>query len=117
MNDPQPPPKKSDAPATWDLVVKDLAEMVDDDAVVGTILEEMKERDTIGAKKYGVRHQAFNGRDHLVDAYQEILDCALYLRADMVETLSADLEVTRAYMNALNLVASIRKVVESRRTK
>lgn len=65
-NDEQPPPERGLAKATWDLVIAD-----------------MKERDLIGATKYGVRHQTDNGRDHLVDAYQEALDLCVYLRAEI----------------------------------
>lgn len=45
----------------------------------------MKERDEFGAKKYGIGHQHDNKRDHLIDAYQEALDLALYLRAEIEE--------------------------------
>lgn len=34
-----------------------------------------------GREKYGTDLQASNGRDHLVDAYQEALDLCCYLRA------------------------------------
>ena len=38
-----------------------------------------------GARKYGVRHQANNGRDQLRDAYEEALDLVCYLRAAIYE--------------------------------
>ena len=63
-NTPQPKPKTTTSTAVWDLVIAD-----------------MKERDHIGRAKYGVPLQHDNGRDHLVDAYQEALDLAVYLRA------------------------------------
>ena len=66
LNDEQPPPLDGTAPATWDLVLAD-----------------MRERDKVGAMKYRVRHQYDNGRDHLVDAYQEALDLCVYLRAEI----------------------------------
>lgn len=65
-NTPEPAPKPGVARATWSLVMAD-----------------MLERDATGAAKYGIRHQHDNGRDHLVDAYQECLDLALYLRAEI----------------------------------
>lgn len=71
MNDqtkPQPPPEKNDRPAAWDLVVQD-----------------MRDRDVFGKAKYGTRLQPFNGRDQLVDAYQEVLDLAVYLRNAIYE--------------------------------
>lgn len=66
LNNEQPAPTLGEAQATWALVIAD-----------------MHERDRMGAEKYGVRHQHDNRRDHLVDAYQEALDLALYLRAEI----------------------------------
>jgi hypothetical protein len=45
----------------------------------------MKDRDVTGAAKYGTRLQPFNGRDSLVDAYQEALDLVVYLRQRIEE--------------------------------
>lgn len=64
----QAPPKPSNSPAMWDLVISD-----------------MNERDREGLQKYGVRLQAHNGRDVLLDAYQEALDLAVYLRQAIYE--------------------------------
>jgi len=66
--DPQPQPKQNDKPASWDLVI-----------------EDMKKRDAFGRKKYGTPLQPHNGRDALVDAYQEVLDLAAYLRTEIYE--------------------------------
>ncbi len=67
-NTPQPRPIKNDNPAVWDLVLKDI-----------------EERDIIGEKKYGVRLQPHNGRDSLVDVYQELLDAVVYIRKCIYE--------------------------------
>jgi hypothetical protein len=63
---PQPPPQPGAAPHSVDLVVVDLAS-----------------RKRYGVAKYGVAHQHDNGRDHLVDLYQELLDGAVYVRAEI----------------------------------
>ena len=68
LNNPEPPPIKNNHPAVWDLVLAD-----------------MKERDEIGKQKYDTRLQPFNGRDPLVDAYQEALDLVVYLRQAIYE--------------------------------
>jgi hypothetical protein len=65
-NEAQPAPTAGEAVPTWQLVIDD-----------------MRERDQWGSRKYGTRHQYDNGRDHLVDAYQEALDLAVYLRAEI----------------------------------
>lgn len=55
-------------PAVWDLVI-----------------EAMRARDAEGRRKYGVPLQPHNGRDMLVDAFQEALDLVVYLRAAIYE--------------------------------
>lgn len=44
------------------------------------IAEDVEERSKLGEERYGERLRAFNGRDPKVDAYQELLDAAQYLR-------------------------------------
>lgn len=68
MNKPEPAPIRNDQPAVWHLVQKD-----------------MLERDNEGRRKYGTPLQPFNGRDALVDAYQEALDLCVYLRQAIFE--------------------------------
>lgn len=64
----QPAPKLNDSTPIWDLVISD-----------------MKERDNLGRERYGVPLQANNGRDVLLDAYQEALDLVVYLKQAIVE--------------------------------
>jgi hypothetical protein len=64
----QPAPIPNDRPAVWDLVVAD-----------------MKQRDHVGRQRYGTPLQPHNGRDALVDAYQEALDLVVYLRQAIEE--------------------------------
>lgn len=67
-NTPEPPPRRNDSVAVWDLVIDDMAE-----------------RNRIGTHKYGTPLQAFNGRRAVVDAYGEVLDLAVYLRQEIEE--------------------------------
>ncbi len=64
----QPPPKPTAGAAIWDLVMADMAA-----------------RDRTGRERYGTPLQANNGRDALVDAYQEALDLVVYLRQAIEE--------------------------------
>ena len=64
----QPDPKPNNNPAVWDLVLAD-----------------MKRRDMLGLKRYGVRLQPENGRDMLWDLYEELLDAIVYLRGLIYE--------------------------------
>lgn len=68
LNKKEPPPIKSSFPAVWDLVFADIIE-----------------RDKKGKEKYGTRLQPFNGRNVLIDAYQEALDLVVYLRQAIFE--------------------------------
>ena len=68
LNTPQPAPQPSDSPSIWDLVQID-----------------MRQRDAIGMKKYGQPLKAHDGRDTLIDAYQEALDLTVYLRKAIFE--------------------------------
>jgi predicted HAD superfamily Cof-like phosphohydrolase len=49
------------------------------------VVHDMHERDAVGRERYGTPLQAYNGRDPLVDSYQEALDQAVYLRQAIVE--------------------------------
>lgn len=49
------------------------------------VIQDLKERRALGIKKYHTTLQAFNGRDALVDAYQEALDLVQYLRQAIAE--------------------------------
>lgn len=64
----EPPPIPNESIPVWNLVIKD-----------------MQERDQVGRERYGTPLQTNNGRDHLVDAYQEALDLVVYLRAEIEE--------------------------------
>jgi hypothetical protein len=49
------------------------------------VLADMEDRRRLGIERYGVPVQAHNGRDALIDAYQEALDLAVYLRQAIEE--------------------------------
>lgn len=65
----QPAPEPSAGRPIWELVV-----------------EDMRARDQLGRRRYGVPLQAHNGRAPLIDAYQEALDLAVYLRQAIEES-------------------------------
>lgn len=68
LSEKEPPPRRNDGPAIWSLVIQD-----------------MQERDVEGERRYGTRLQPFNGRDSLVDLYQELLDAVVYIRQTICE--------------------------------
>lgn len=86
----QPPPVANGTPPLWERVVAKWRAGVQVPApqnsiVVRAIELDMLERDQIGRERYGVPLQAHNGRDPLVDAYQEALDLRVYLEQATVE--------------------------------
>lgn len=68
-NTPQPPPQ----PQTTDL----------HQSAHWLVCSDLMDRAALGQQKYGVPLMADNGRDHLTDAYQELLDLVAYLRCEM----------------------------------
>ena len=53
--------------------------------IAGLVLDDLSARYRSGIEKYGVPLRPHNGRDALVDAYQEALDLSLYLRQAIYE--------------------------------
>ncbi len=64
----QPAPVRTDLPVIGHLVQRDLTE-----------------RMALGLERYGTQLRAFNGRDALIDVYQELIDACLYLRQALYE--------------------------------
>lgn len=50
-----------------------------------SVIADMEARRRLGIERYGVPLQPNNGRDPLIDAYQEALDLAVYLRQAIEE--------------------------------
>ncbi len=53
--------------------------------VLPLVIADLHARDAFGRKKYGTTLQTHNGRDPLMDAYQEQLDQVLYFRQELAE--------------------------------
>jgi len=49
------------------------------------VREDLEVRERVGTERYGTPLQLFNGRNAMVDAYQEVLDLACYLRQHLAE--------------------------------
>ena len=70
LNKHEPDPKSGSGQEVWRLVIND-----------------MIERNNIGTEKYGTPLMTFNGRNALIDAYQEALDLCVYLRQAITESI------------------------------
>lgn len=78
LNQEQAPPTQGTGPDCWELVLADMAE-----------------RRQVGIEKYGKPLRPDNGRDALVDAYQEALDLCVYLRAAIEQRKALEAELQR----------------------
>jgi hypothetical protein len=84
----QPPPIVTNRRPTWELVISYVEQLQLDSSYVvlgstedaiALVLTDMRARDAVGRVRYGTPLTAGNGRDHLIDAYQELLDGCVYL--------------------------------------
>jgi hypothetical protein len=76
LTEPQPPPLKNNYPYSIDGVIKDLTD-----------------RKNFGMNKYGTALQPNNGRNNLIDSYQELMDLLVYLRTEINETFTEPTEL------------------------
>lgn len=53
--------------------------------VTDLVVQDLLARRAMGTAKYGTPLRTFNGRNALMDAYQEVLDLANYLRQRIAE--------------------------------
>lgn len=53
--------------------------------IQGLVIEDVIARRELGIMRYGTPLQPGNGRDALVDAYEEALDLCMYLKQAIVE--------------------------------
>ncbi len=51
--------------------------------IVDLVMADLWKRKAVGIKRYGTPLQASNGRDALLDAYEEALDLVVYLRQEL----------------------------------
>jgi len=88
----QPPPKPTGRRPSWDIVISYVEALRHDHGALGVaedvvplVLSDMLDRDAVGRARYGMPLTSGNGRDHLIDAYQEQLDACVYLMNELDE--------------------------------
>lgn len=57
----------------------------DSEPIIDLVKADLDTRSAEGVRKYGTKLQPNNGRDALIDAYQEALDLCMYLRQVIAE--------------------------------
>lgn len=83
-------PVRNDGACIQDLAIKDVmglgaAAPLESCGRYLTLAADLKARKEAGIKKYGTVLQAFNGRDAVLDLYQEYLDAIVYFKQVIVE--------------------------------
>ncbi len=68
--------------------------------ITDLVIEDLLERKEFGTAKYGEPLMAFNGRDPLVDLYQELIDAVMYIRQYMVEDQGKEIGKLRRMLAA-----------------
>jgi hypothetical protein len=82
----QPAPIATDRRPSWEIVTSYVEQNASPSlGVVALVLSDMRARDAVGRQHYGTPLTSGNGRDHLVDAYQELLDGCVYLATELDE--------------------------------
>lgn len=62
-------------------------------SVFDGLLSDIEKRKQVGIETYGVELQTHNGRSGLLDAYEEVLDTAVYLKQRLMEEEDARYEI------------------------
>ena len=92
----QPPPvPQAHLVPTWLAVISDMerrCEGLEGEELyrVQEAIADMRERDRVGRERYGTPLTPLNGRDQVVDMYQEQLDASVYARAAIQEGIAID---------------------------
>lgn len=124
IQDQPPPVRQPDKIPVWDLVVADFkgknpptitGKIIVQRTAVNDVIDDMVARDAVGRERYGTPLTTHNGRDHVVDAYQELLDAAVYTKAAMLEGERHHLEPL--YWRLLEDLVSVRRLINERAEK
>jgi hypothetical protein len=79
-----------------------------------TLLGDLRERAKFGKEKHGTYLMSHNGRDALMDAYQEALDAIMYTKQDCLEN-PYDWSAGEAHQIAVHLAQTLARRIERRR--
>ena len=118
VDQPQPVAERVEQPVLWTLVIQDAKRLVET-GYPAEIVGDMVARDRVGRARYGTPLQPHNGRDALIDAYQEALDLTVYLKQYLVENVETRhagemRRINLMYRDALDLVTRIREAINLR---
>ena len=105
-SDAEPPPRAGRVDV-WPLVIADVEAYMPPSRLRDRFIEQARRRDQLGREKYGTPLQTHNGRDPLVDAFQEAMDATVYLRAAVERGYSVAYLYASARTLALGILAQL----------
>jgi hypothetical protein len=73
----------------------------DEQDIQSRVVEDIRKRRELGISRYGTALQPFNGRDALLDLYEELLDAVMYIKQSLVERDGLLHDEVRAMAQAL----------------
>lgn len=117
----QPPPKpRPDLVPVWSEVIAELTRRFPPPSVAALhatyrdVIDDMTARDALGRERYGTPLTTNNGRDHVVDMYQELLDAVVYMKAAMLEGSKIPLSM---YSRLIDDILYVRNLLNERAKK
>ena len=119
----QPAPIPNDKPALWPMVIEDFENYCTKEVIrktphLSSVIADMNSRDQFGRKKYGVPLQMHNGRNAINDAYEELLDGAVYLKQAIQEGTNSNknrseiVYLKKAYEHTFQAIAFMSSLVK-----
>jgi hypothetical protein len=76
------------------------------------VIQDIEKRRELGISRYGVALQANNGRDALLDAYEEAMDLTIYLKQALTERDAESVSIT-PLVDEMTGKVSIHKVLKA----
>lgn len=114
----QPAPYDGGGTDIWDLVIAEVRERWAGFHLhaegAERLCRDAEARSALGRERYGVRMVADNGRDHFIDAYQEVLDALVYWRAH-IEATNGHVRTSRVYKTLMQVAVAMADGLEAER--
>lgn len=109
----QPLPVPNDGPSMHDLVCADLWRGGAAGKLEDAVMADLQARKQLGLERYGSLLQAGNGRDAMLDLYEELQDAAVYARQMQEEAAGAS-PADAVYAELLTLLVDVRRLRDAR---
>jgi len=90
------------------------ASLIGDDEISRQLRADLTARAEAGVQKYGTPLTTHNGRNALMDCYQEVLDAAMYARQASLEAEDMDVNLWTLYEDALFHARRLRVLLNRR---